>query len=76
MLGLGVLWVDDYRPAIALAVFAEQLLYKLGIGDDMLAVAVVTIDKHYEMSGGEGELSALMVACGGSHTTYGIAIDW
>jgi hypothetical protein len=51
-------------------------LYKLGIGDDMLAVAVVTIDKHYEMSGGEGELSALMVASGGSHTTYGIAIDW
>ena len=60
--------------AVALAVFLEQLLDILGILCDALLIAVVTVDEHEEVTGGEFHLRALVVAGGCSHTALGIAI--
>jgi len=48
--------------SIALTVFAEQLLYELGIGPHLLFVAIITIDEHKQVGSAEFYLCALMVA--------------
>ena len=60
--------------AVALAVFAEQLLYVFSIFCDALLIAVVAVDEHEEVAGREFHLRALVVAGGSADTAFGIAI--
>ena len=60
--------------SVALTIFAEQLLYELGITPHLLFVAVITIDEHKQVGSAEFYLCALMVARGRAHATLRITV--
>lgn len=61
--------------AIALRIFAQQLLYVFSVLTHMVFIAVVAIDEHCEAGGVQSNLGAFVVRGGCSHTALGIAVD-
>ena len=69
-----MLAIKSYRAAVALTVFAKEILDETGIVEYALLIAVVAVDEDYEMGGLEGHLGALIVAGGSADSSLGITI--
>ena len=62
-------------PSIALAVFAEQCLDEFRIGSHLVFVAIISVDKDYQVGGLQFHLRSLVVAGRGSYTADLVTID-
>jgi hypothetical protein len=71
----GNLSIEGNGATIALAVFAQEVLDKVGIGQHAFFLAIVTIDEYYQVGGVERDFCAFMVAGRRAYTAFCIAIN-